>query len=644
MVQKDSSSLDESVALRAILEGTARTTGEHFFDALVENLAKVFHTHGAWVTEYLPETKRYKARALYLDQQIHRNYEMTIEGAPCEVVVRDLRLIHYEDKVQELFPNNPMARQVGICSYMGVPLLDVDGKLLGHMAVVDRVPMPVEPRFKDLFEIFAGRAAAELQRLRAEAEVQQGEQKLRRLVTSAMDAIFELDQDLLIISMNPAAEKVFSCSAENMIGQNFMKFLSPESCRKLSLLTHELQSRPEGQQYLWIPGNLEALQFCGNAFTAEASLSRYELHGKTYYALILRNVNDRLEAEQKIQSLTEAAEYLRQEIRALQNFDEVTGESPQILQVLNDVHQVSAMDTTVLIIGETGTGKELIARAIHEGSLRKNKPLITVNCAAIPSTLIESEFFGHEAGAFTGATKKREGRFELADDGTIFLDEIGELLPDLQSKLLRVLQEGEFQPVGSSRTKKVNVRVIAATNRNLQEMIRQGKFREDLYYRIHVFPISLPPLRDRSDDVILLAKKFAEQFAQRMGKKLQPLTSENINRLKAYPWPGNVRELQNVIERAVITSIDGKLNLSRALPDALLEPTPVDISKGMQQAVRTAKEFEQLEKENLLKALESTGWRIAGKDGAAQLLGLKPSTLTSRMKALGIERPRLRPL
>ena len=207
-----------------------------------------------------------------------------------------------------------------------------------------------------------------------------------------------------------------------------------------------------------------------------------------------------------------------------------------------------------------------------------------------------------------------------------------------------MLQEGEFQPVGSSRTKKVNVRVIAATNRNLQEMIRQGKFREDLYYRIHVFPISLPPLRDRGDDVILLAKKFAEHFAQRMGKKIQPLTSENINRLKAYPWPGNVRELQNVIERSVITSIDGKLNLSRALPDSILEATPAQISKSSQHVVRTAKEFEQFEKENLVQALEATGWRIAGQDGAAQLLGLKPSTLTSRMKALGIERPKLRPL
>lgn len=639
MTEKAVFTADEDVALRAILEGTARSTGELFFDALVETLARVLHTHGAWVTEYLPESRRFKVRALYLGGQFLKDYEMDIEGTPCEVVVRELRLIHYPDKVLELFPNKPMIREVGMCSYMGVPLLDVDGKLLGHMAVLDHVPMPPQPRFRALFDIFAARAAAELQRIRVENEVRDREQKLRALLSSAMDAIIEMDHDLQIIGINPAAEKVFSRSAGDMTGQNFMQFLSPESCRKVSLLAHELRSRPDGEQYLWIPGNLEALSG-SNEFPAEASLSRYELRGKTYYTLILRNVNDRLASERKIQSLTVEAEYLREEIRALQNFDEIIGQSPQILQLLHEIHQVSNTDTTVLISGETGTGKELIAHAIHEGSPRKRKPLITVNCAAIPSSLIESEFFGHEAGAFTGATKKREGRFEVADGGTIFLDEIGELLPDLQSKLLRVLQEGEFQPVGSSRTRKVDVRVIAATNRNLQEMIRDGKFREDLYYRIHVFPISIPPLRDRGDDVIVLAKQFAEKFAQKMGKKVLPPTPECVRRLKAYHWPGNIRELQNVIERAVITSIDGNLNLDRALPDLPANSNSDAAPRSADRRVRSAKEIGQLERQNLLLAMETTGWRIAGKDGAAHLLGLKPSTLASRMKALGIQRPK----
>jgi len=639
MIEKQTSTPDEDFALRSILEGTARSTGEHFFEALVVSLAKALNTHGAWVTEYLPDTNRLKAKALYLGGKMLKNYEMGIEGTPCEVVVRELRLIHYPDKVVELFPNDAMIREVGTCSYMGVPLLDVDKKLLGHLAILDRVPMPPKPRIRAVFEIFAARAAAELQRIRAESEVRDREQKMSRLLSSAMDAIIELDHDLQIIGMNPAAEKVFSCRADAMIGKNFMKFISTESCTKLSLLTHELQSRPEGEQYLWIPGNLEAYSGA-NRFPAEASLSRYELQGRTNYTLILRNVNDRLASEKKIQSLTEQTEYLKEEIRALQNFDEIIGHSPKILQLLRDIHQVAAADTTILIQGETGSGKELVARAIHEGSNRKNKPLITVNCAAIPSTLIESEFFGHEAGAFTGATKKREGRFELADGGTIFLDEIGELLPDVQSKLLRVLQEGEFQPVGSSRSKKVDVRVIAATNRNLQQMMQEGKFREDFYYRIHVFPISIPPLRDRENDIALLATKFAEKFARKMGKKIAAPSPEFIQRLKQYHWPGNVRELQNVIERAVITSADGKLNLDRSLISIPMDSHLDTTSAADDRKVRTAKEFDDMERRNLLLAMESAGWRIAGQGGAAQLLGLKPSTLTSRMKALGIQRPK----
>ena len=237
-----------------------------------------------------------------------------------------------------------------------------------------------------------------------------------------------------------------------------------------------------------------------------------------------------------------------------------------MIQVLNDVAQVAETDATVLILGETGTGKEVLARAIHAASRRRENAFIKVNCAAIPATLIESEFFGHEAGAFTGATKRRDGRFALADRGTIFFDEIGELPPDLQVKLLRVLQEGEFEPVGSSRTLKVDVRVLAATSRDLQQAVRHGKFRQDLYYRLNVFPIHLPPLRERGEDIELLAAEFAARLAKRMGRKIQALSREEIRRLRAYSWPGNVRELHNVIERALITSRDGTLNLDRALP------------------------------------------------------------------------------
>jgi transcriptional regulator with GAF, ATPase, and Fis domain len=302
---------------------------------------------------------------------------------------------------------------------------------------------------------------------------------------------------------------------------------------------------------------------------------------------------------------------------------------------------VAPTDATVLVLGETGTGKELIARAIHAASRRRDKPLVKVNCAAIPAALMESEFFGHEQGAFTGATKKREGRFALAHGGTIFLDEIGELPLDLQSKLLRVLQEGEFEPVGSSQTRKIDVRVIAATNRDLAQAVHDGKFREDLFYRLNVFPIRLPALRERPDDISPLASAFAQKYAQRMGRTLEPLSEDCLCRLQAYHWPGNVRELQNVIERAVITSRDGWLNLDRALPESV-NTMAAALAGGAdaKNRVLTARQLEELERGNLIAALETCEWKVAGESGAAQLLGMKPTTLSSRMKALAIERKR----
>jgi len=335
---------------------------------------------------------------------------------------------------------------------------------------------------------------------------------------------------------------------------------------------------------------------------------------------------------------------LREELNELIGADEIIGRSDALLRVLDDVKEVAGTDATVLILGETGTGKELVARAIHLASGRRDKPLIKVNCAAIPATLMESEFFGHEQGAFTGATKKRDGRFALAHGGTIFLDEIGELPLDLQAKLLRIIQEGEFEPVGSSQTRKVDVRVIAATNRDLEKLLRTGQFREDLFYRLNVYPIKLPPLRERPDDIGMLATAFARNFARRMGRRLVPLSDDCVRRLQAYNWPGNVRELQNIIERAVITSRDGHLNLDRALPESVNAAAaalgPVVADKPTAQHVRTARELEELERSNIIAALKAAEWRVAGEKGAAQLLGVKPTTLSSRMKALNIERKR----
>ncbi len=634
--------VDKGAALLQILEGTATETGERFFYALVENLAKALGIFGAWVTIWHGES-RLRAVAFWLGDRFVPDYEYNLAGTPCEPVFRECRLVHIQDRVMELYPNDPDLKPIGAVSYMGVPLLDVDGAILGHLAILDKRPLPSEARVLALFRIFAARAAAELRRLRAENQIIEREDRLRRLFDSAIDAIVEFDRNLTITRTNPAAGKTFNCTSQEMSGRNFADFLSGEGRIKILALMRELDDDSRARPSLWIPAGLRALAADGREFPAEATLSRFEVERQAFYTLILRNVNDRLEAEKKIYSLAAQAEYLRDEIKVLGGFDEIVGQSEALQSVLQDVEQVAPTDTTVLILGETGTGKELLARAIHGASRRKDKALITINCAAIPAALMESEIFGHERGAFTGATQKREGRFALADHGTIFLDEVGELSLDLQVKLLRVLQEGEFTPVGSSQTKKVDVRVIAATNRDLGQAVRAGSFRDDLFYRLNVFPIYMPPLRERGDDVVTLACAFAVKFAQRIGRDIEPLSDECKRRLKAYAWPGNVRELQNVIERAVIISRDGRLNLERALPALPGDgegQLPSAAAPAAAKRILNVRELEQLERENIVCALESCGWRVAGKDGAAQLLGINPSTLASRIRALHIQRPR----
>ena len=628
----------EPPALRMILEGTASETGERFFLALVENLARALGTHGAWVTEYLPEPRRLRALAFRLGDGWIENYEHTIDGTPCQAVVEGQRLVHYPDRVLELYPEEEDLRRMQAVSYMGVPLMDLDGTVLGHLAVLDQREMPARPENVTLFEIFAGRAAAELRRLRAERHVREREAQLAGLVQSALDAIVELDEGLRVSRLNPAAERTFGLSAGDAADTPLEHLVIPEDAERLRILAAELSRTATGPRSRFVGGGLTGRTTEGATFPAEATLSAFEANRRLHFTLILRNENERLEAERRIRSLTDEAEYLRGELRELGQAGEILGRSPRLSQVLHDVHQVAPADTTVLILGETGTGKEVFARTLHAASGRRDKSLVKVNCAAIPASLIESEFFGHERGSFTGATGKREGRFSLADGGTIFLDEVGELPLELQGKLLRVLQEGEFEPVGSSRTRKVDVRVVAATNRDLYQAISEGTFREDLYYRLSVFPITLPPLRERGEDVVLLAQAFAEKFATRLGRRLAPLSPAMAARLCAYPWPGNVRELQNVMERAVITARDGRLNLERALPDISPAENPTPEAATNESSVLTAEDLLRLERDNLRRALERTGWRVAGETGAARLLGMAPSTLSSRMKALDLRR------
>jgi transcriptional regulator with GAF, ATPase, and Fis domain len=332
----------------------------------------------------------------------------------------------------------------------------------------------------------------------------------------------------------------------------------------------------------------------------------------------IKTLKDQLEAENI---------YFRQEIKMRHHFAHILGQSDGLKYVLYRAEQVAPMNTTVLILGETGTGKDLIAAAIHDMSPRKDRPLITVNCAALPGNLIESELFGREKGAFTGADARQVGRFEIANGSTLCLDEIGELPMEVQAKLLRVIQHNEFERLGSSHTIKVDVRIVATTNRNLEEEARKGRFREDLYYRLNVFPITVPPLRQRKEDIPLLVQAFVERYSRKLGKQITSIQKETLKALQDYPWPGNVRELESIIERAVILCPGAVLQLADKLEISSLP---------LSSTVRT---LEETERNQIFKTLSETRWRIEGKDGAAAILGLHPSTLRARMHKLGIVRP-----
>jgi chemotaxis protein methyltransferase CheR len=319
--------------------------------------------------------------------------------------------------------------------------------------------------------------------------------------------------------------------------------------------------------------------------------------------------------------------YLKEEIKLEYNHENIVGQSDGINYVFYKVEQIAPTETMVLVLGETGTGKELVARAIHGLSLRKNRAFVKINCATLPPNIIESELFGHEKGAFTGAHARQRGRFEVAAGATLFLDEIGELPLELQPKLLRVMQDREFERLGSSHTIKIDVRIIAATNRNLEEEVRRGRFREDLWYRLNIFPITMPPLRDRLDDIPLLVDFYVKKISKRMGKSIETVPTRVMDTLQNYHWPGNVRELENVLERAVINSSGTKLHLVD------------ELSKPQKELSTRQKTLEAVERDHIVRILEQTQWKVSGKNGAAEILGLNRSTLRARMRKLGIHKP-----
>ena len=424
------------------------------------------------------------------------------------------------------------------------------------------------------------------------------------------------------------SERVFRTPAGEAVGRPLERFLSSRLATLVREHAQQQEARIENPS-VWVPEGFAGRRSDGEEFPVEATLSSTEASRKRLHTVILRDVEERQKAEALLRKLELENVYLQEEIRQELRFGELVGTSPAMHAVFEQIEQVAATDSTVLITGETGTGKELVARAIHQRGERRSKVLVKVNCAALPSGLIESELFGHEKGAFTGALHRKIGRFELANDGTIFLDEIGDLPLELQSKLLRVLQEGELERVGGTSSIPIRVRVIAATNQVLQRAIEEGRFRPDLYYRLNVFPLRLPALRERRKDIPILARHFVMKHGLRLKKKVERIPKAVLAAFEAYSWPGNVRELENVVERAMILSRGSDLEVGQWFRELHARPGAPGLEVGTLDA---------LQRSHIVAALERTGWRMSGKRGAATLLGLKPTTLHARMKKLGIRR------
>jgi len=614
------------LTLRKIDEGTAGATGAAFFPSLVKSLAEALQTKYAFVSKFVSGSHtRVRTLAFWHGDGFLDNFEYDLPHTPCERVLAG-EVCLFAEKVQDLFPEHREdLAKLGVESYLAIPVSDRAGNVMGHLAVMDTKPMYDDPRVLSVFKIFGVRAGAELERERMDAQLKDNEERMRDLFDEAPIAYVYEGLDSKLLRVNRTGMKSLGITADQVDGLYGRDFVpnTPEAQRRLkeafdsigkgidtSGVVLELRRKDNGKP-LWMKW-----------------WSRPDPSG-TYTRTMFLDITEQILAEQENARLQAQNVYLQEEIKGAHNFEELIGGSTSLKKALRSVERVAPTDSTVLITGETGTGKELIARAIHNLSPRNDRALVKVNCAAIPAGLIESELFGHEKGAFTGALTKKMGRFEVADKGTIFLDEIGELPLDLQSKLLRVLQEGEFERVGGTQTFKVNVRVIAATNRNLEQLSKTGQYRPDLFYRLNVFPIHMPALREREGDIPLLVQYFVRRFAANLGRKIEKIPERMMSALQRYQWPGNIRELEHVIERAVILSEGDEL-------EAIDWLTP---SSGKAAATMDLT-LEEVERQHIVDVLESTSWRVSGEKGAAAILGLKPTTLEARMKKLGIERPK----
>jgi PAS domain S-box-containing protein len=621
--------LPEEAALRAIVEGVEAETGDEFFASLVRHLASALDVQYAFVSEITPDGKAFRTLALWGRGALRDNLTVPLAGTPCEAVLNG-EAAHHPERLQALFPKDTGLVDWGAVSYCGVPLFDRAGIVTGHLAIIDDEPMWDGARGLSIMRIFAARARVEIERLRVEQALRDSERRFRDLYDEAPIAYVYEGTDSRFVSANRAAMRLLGLRPEDVPGTVGLTFVAP-TAENQERVRSALEAVGHGEERACI--ELELRRKDDGRPVWVQWWSKPDPDGR-YTRTMMVDITDRVLAEQERNRLRQQNVYLQEEIKSEYNFEEIIGGSAALQKVLAKVGQVASTDSTVLILGETGTGKELVARAVHSASRRKDMPLIKLNCSALPTGLVESELFGHEKGAFTGATEKRTGRFELADGGTIFLDEVGDLPPEVQVKLLRVLQEREFERVGGAKTIAVDVRVIAATNRDLTQAVAAGKFRQDLYYRLNVFPVELPPLRDRVADIPLLVHYFVSRYATKIGRAITRVPPETMRRLAAYPWPGNVRELENVIERAVILSRGPDLEV----PPEAVPAGPAVAAVTAERSATDPEALHEVERQHIVAVLKRTGWRVDGPNGAARVLNMHPSTLRSRMQKLGIRR------
>lgn len=626
----------EEELLRTISEATSGLVGQDFFEAVTKYVVKSLKVKTCIVTECMDiQNTRVRTLAYTQNGELSKNIEYDVEGTPCKKVMQGKGTrIFIPTGCEKTYP-----KEAGYDSYVAVPIYSpANGGVIGHIAALDDKPMDNEINQTSILQIFAARSGAEIDRIKAEEKLRlanreleihlkEAEERFRDLFEEAPIAYIHEGIDSRFLKANQAALRILGVRPDEVI-ETYGKSLVPDNAEAqqrikaaLGSLEHGVESkgiilelrRKDNGQPIWVQW-----------------WSKPDKSGQFTRTMFL-DITERVQMEQEQARLQAQNKYLQEEIKLTHNFEEIISKSVSFHKILQQIQQVASTDATVLILGESGTGKELLARAIHNISNRSKRPLIKINCANLPATLIESDLFGHERGAFTGAMDRKIGRFELADGGTIFLDEIGELPIDLQAKLLRVLQEGEFERLGNPKTIKVNVRVIAATNRNLEEAIERKEFRADLFYRLNVFPVVSPPLRKRKEDIPLLVKHFVRKYEGKMGRAIKIIPDKVIDDLMLYDWPGNIRELENVVERALILSNGDTLEYGDWIPAVKNTGTTTD-------GKTTPLKLDELEKEHIIDVLNKTNWRISGEKGAAKILGLNATTLDARIKKLGIKR------